>query len=70
MTTCVFSWEEDPRIEEHNKLTDYLLELADEQTGAKEYEKKAIEEKEQKELQRFKEKTWRWRKKYEKSDNL
>ena len=37
ISTQCFSWEEDPRIEAHNKLTEYLIKL----------EKKQIEEKDE-----------------------
>lgn len=48
VTVCVFGCDEDPRIEEHNKLTSYLIALGDKQAqaieDAKRVEKQTISE--------------------------
>jgi len=35
VTCCANAWEDDPRLEEHNKLTDRLIKLGDDQVKCK-----------------------------------
>ena len=40
--SSLMAFDEEPRIEEHNKLTDYLLKLGNDQAAAKEGERMAL----------------------------
>jgi len=41
-SSAIYCAQDDPRIEAHNKLTDYLLNLGNEQAEAKERERMAL----------------------------
>lgn len=54
---CSYAWEEDPRIEAHNKKTSELIALGDAQFNAKEHEKKEALKKEKENIETFMKKT-------------